>query len=892
MEDPIVSVVIPSYNHEKYISETIESILNQTYQNFEIIITDDGSSDDTVKIIKTFSDPRIKLYEFIKNQGACSALNNCIINSKGKYIAYISSDDVWELDKLEKQVEYLDENSSMAAVFTRAKIIDEKGKKLKGNHLYTDVFDYQNRSRSEWLNHFFYNSNCICHPSIMIKKAVYDDIGLYNERMANLPDYDMWIRLSLKYSFHILDDELVKFRVRDDEKNASASNVNNYTRSRFERLHIITHFLKIDDTEFFLKIFPDAEKYGTLKLDMIPYFLARIAYESNHDWKQMWALNELYELMQSKGYVEKLKNDYNFRFADFIEMSGQSDFFKLRAILEKNEAIHSKNEGIVKRDEAIRSKNEGLARRDKTIRSKDKSIREKNRIISRMKSDNNSLNKEVNGLIKENIDLKSNLYGIHYKNMDRTIIQSLFYKFPTLKILLNKNNTGFKNALINVKGYKAIKKNNLFDIGYYLQNNEDIRKSGKDPILHYIYHGFRENRKPNPEFDAKYYIERHADVKNSNLNPLVHYSLYGLKEDRKINKKQRIYKIAIIIKGNNGEYSPTSYVRLLLPLLHPDFKDKVDLEIITDKKLKETAEKHILNHQYDCCIVQRDVLGDLEFAKEVVTKFKEKNIPLIYEIDDDLLNIEKSHPEYEFYSSRSNSVLYLLENADAITVSTEELKNRYVKHNKNIWVIKNALDEKLWCKKSNKKSGDSIKIGYIGSFTHDNDLLIIKNAIINLKQKYAQKNIQIDFYVIGVMKDSDKEPWINTIKIPNNKKVYPEFVKWLKETVNFDFALAPLADNNINKSKSELKYLEYTALGLPGIYSDNGPFSEAISNEKNGLLVNENSSKAWEDQISKLIDDKALYSKILDNATKDIIDHYLLKNRVKEWDNLLSELIY
>ena len=217
---------------------------------------------------------------------------------------------------------------------------------------------------------------------------------------------------------------------------------------------------------------------------MIPYFLARIAYESNHDWKQMWALNELYELMQSKGYVEKLKNDYNFRFADFIEMSGQSDFFKLRAILEKNEAIHSKNEGIVKRDEAIRSKNEGLARRDKTIRSKDKSIREKNRIISRMKSDNNSLNKEVNGLIKENIDLKSNLYGIHYKNMDRTIIQSLFYKFPTLKILLNKNNTGFKNALINVKGYKAIKKNNLFDIGYYLKIMRILENLGK--ILSYI----------------------------------------------------------------------------------------------------------------------------------------------------------------------------------------------------------------------------------------------------------------------------------------------------------------------------------------------------------------------------------------------------------------------
>lgn len=877
MENIIVSVVIPSYNHEKYISETIDSILNQTFQDFEIIITDDGSLDNTVEVIKTFSDPRIKLFEFEENQGACAALNNCIINSKGKYIAYVSSDDVWDLDKLEKQVKYLNENSSIGAVFTKAKIIDENGNNLNGNHLYSNVFQYENRSRSEWLNRFFYRGNCICHPSIMIRKDVYDDIGFYNERMANLPDFDMWVRFCLKYSFYILDEPLIKFRIRNDEKNASAANPKTRVRSRFEVLRILNHYLKIDDIEFFLKIFPDAEKFGNLKSDMIPYFLARIAYETNHDEKQFWALNILYEFMQSKEIVDKLKNDYNFGYADFLKMSSECDIFKIVKILEMNKAIQGKNEGLARRDKAIQGKNEGL--------------REKNRIISMKSNENNLLNNMVNSLINDNKDLRSNLYEIQYQNMDRTLIQSLFYRFPSLKILFNKNNTSFKNALTNIKGYKAIKKNNLFDIGYYLENNEDIRSSGKDPIIHYIYHGFKENRKPNPKFDAEYYLDSYDDVRNSNLNPLVHYSLYGLKEDRKTYKKQSSYKIAIILKGNNGEYSPTSYVRLLLPLLHQYFKGKIEPIIITDKKFIENKKEHILNDQYDCCIVQRDVLGDLELSKIVVKICKEKNISLIYEIDDDLLNIEQSHPEYEFYSSRSNSVLYMLENADLITVSTEELRNRYEKYNKNIRVIRNALDENLWCKKSNKKSTDSIKIGYIGSFTHDNDLLIIKDAIINSKKKYAKRNIKIDFYVIGIMKSSDKEPWINTINIPNNKKVYPEFVKWLKEIVDFDFALAPLADNNINKSKSELKYLEYTALGLPGIYSDNGPFSKVISNEKNGLLVNNNSTKIWEEQISKLIENKLLYNKILDNATKDIKQNYLLKTRVKEWNGLLSEII-
>lgn len=86
--------------------------------------------------------------------------------------------------------------------------------------------------------------------------------------------------------------------------------------------------------------------------------------------------------------------------------------------------------------------------------------------------------------------------------------------------------------MINTKGYRAIKKNQLFDVEYYLKNNPDVNLSDMDPLMHYIYHGFKESRKPSAEFDGDFYIKTHEDVKNSNLNPLVHYSLYGMKEKR------------------------------------------------------------------------------------------------------------------------------------------------------------------------------------------------------------------------------------------------------------------------------------------------------------------------------------------------------------------------
>ena len=105
---PKVSIIIPSYNHEKYIRECLQSALNQDYQDFEIIITDDGSSDRSVEIIKEFTDPRIHLFVHPHNQGACVTMNHCLEQAKGEYIGVLNSDDAWEPTKLGKQVRLLD----------------------------------------------------------------------------------------------------------------------------------------------------------------------------------------------------------------------------------------------------------------------------------------------------------------------------------------------------------------------------------------------------------------------------------------------------------------------------------------------------------------------------------------------------------------------------------------------------------------------------------------------------------------------------------------------------------------------------------------------------------------------------------------------------------------
>lgn len=129
----------------------------------------------------------------------------------------------------------------------------------------------------------------------------------------------------------------------------------------------------------------------------------------------------------------------------------------------------------------------------------------------------------------------------------RSIKQRLISKFPSLYILFNIKDTGVKNALVNIKGYKSVKSNNLLDIEFYLKNNKSVRLSGMDPILHYMYHGFKEGKKPNPAFDGDYYLKRYSDVKNSDLNPLVHYGLYGINEGRSTHE----FKVSIIMSTYN-----------------------------------------------------------------------------------------------------------------------------------------------------------------------------------------------------------------------------------------------------------------------------------------------------------------------------------------------------
>jgi glycosyltransferase involved in cell wall biosynthesis len=325
---PLVSVTIPSYNHGKYIKECIQSVLDQTFQDFEIIITDDCSSDNSVEVIESIDDPRIKLFKHTKNLGACIAANNSILHSNGKYIAMLSSDDAWYPEKLEVQVEYLENNPDKAAVFGKVDWIDESSNIIADLTFPTaSLFEAENRTRFQWIRHFFLSGNCLCHPCSLVRRECYSKIGMLNPSFASLPDLDLWIRICLGYDIWILDQRLIKFRRFRDESNASGNNDKTLLRNQFEYRHALDNYLNISDPEDLLLIFPEAKKYGEVTPEIIPYFLGRMAIDTGGDYKVVWGLDTIYSQLLDEKISQQIENCCNFTYRDFLELTGNQDPF-------------------------------------------------------------------------------------------------------------------------------------------------------------------------------------------------------------------------------------------------------------------------------------------------------------------------------------------------------------------------------------------------------------------------------------------------------------------------------------------------------------------------------------------------------------------------------------
>lgn len=200
---PLVSIIMPAYNAEKTIVESIESVLRQTYKNWELIIVNDGSKDSTTAVVLAFNDERLRLIEQ-ENGGVANARNNGINNAKGEYIAFLDSDDLWVEEKLERQIGTL-EGGKYKMSYAKTWCFEENSNQIRDCFVNV-ALDFVDRDKI-----LIYDFIPIL--TVLIAKDVLDEVGCFDETLHGVEDWDLWIRVLQKYEAIYSDDFLAKYRI-------------------------------------------------------------------------------------------------------------------------------------------------------------------------------------------------------------------------------------------------------------------------------------------------------------------------------------------------------------------------------------------------------------------------------------------------------------------------------------------------------------------------------------------------------------------------------------------------------------------------------------------------------------------------------------------------------
>lgn len=368
MKKDLVSVLMVNYNHADTIEQSIRSVLEQTYSKLQLIIVDDGSTDNSVEIINSIEDPRIEVYEEKENKQICAVTNIGMKKVRGEYFARIDSDDLWEKNKLELQVEYLKEHPEHKICFTHVSIIDENDQVIDSELEKLYAVDYERQE--EWLETFFFLGNCLPMTSVLMTTKIMVEIGDFNIAYRQLHDFDYWIRIAKRYPMAVIPKKLARIRRYESETNNSNISEKNTTRTYNEYVDIRRHFFDEMSDEVLKKTFGKYFKNGNAEsreeLECEKAFLLCNPLGQGKAISNV-GIEYFVNLFQNKMMTDILDKNYGLNAKKFYELTGEHLYNdwklqeKIQIIKEKNKkfekTIEDKESRIKVLEEELRLRN-------------------------------------------------------------------------------------------------------------------------------------------------------------------------------------------------------------------------------------------------------------------------------------------------------------------------------------------------------------------------------------------------------------------------------------------------------------------------------------------------------------------------------------------------------
>jgi|WetSurSiteA1Bulk_404760.scaffolds.fasta_scaffold08135_2 glycosyltransferase involved in cell wall biosynthesis len=339
----------------------------------------------------------------------------------------------------------------------------------------------------------------------------------------------------------------------------------------------------------------------------------------------------------------------------------------------------------------------------------------------------------------------------------------------------------------------------------------------------------------------------------------------------------------------SSDFRPHSspFLRLIRPLSHLQVQAHIDSFFNVDYN-GEPVDLVIVDRLW-----RRDV--SLQLVQELVNRIHSKRAKLVYSLDDNYFDLDFkniSWPTEEILPI----VAFLLQQADAVWVTTSVLRERLLEYNPVIHILPNQLDERLLVIRHPPDlppliNKNRIVIGYMGTFTHDEDFMMILPALKAIHKHYPGR---IELQICGVFRNKDSKTELQELPIryinplPEEHE-YPLFMLWFTGHVRWDIAISPLRESSFNNCKSDIKFLDYAAMGAAGIFSQSPAYISTVHHKENGWIT-ENTPEAWEEALETLINDINLRLKISQNALHYLYSDRILMQQASRWVDMIETL--
>jgi hypothetical protein len=335
-------------------------------------------------------------------------------------------------------------------------------------------------------------------------------------------------------------------------------------------------------------------------------------------------------------------------------------------------------------------------------------------------------------------------------------------------------------------------------------------------------------------------------------------------------------------------YHGSAFIRLIQPLLHRPIPEDFDVQFGYD--LPEQKFDIVITERFWC---RTKTIADV---RALIHRIKRQALRFIYELDDNLLDLAWDEPWHGAITEEKRAIVRLfLREADVAMVSTPPLERRVQHICRRTFVVPNAIDETLFPpaeamrqKLIARSENKTVTFGYMGTPTHTQDLMMILEPLRGILRTYGER---VEFQIaqathdLRVRQSLDGLPY--TVLDVGRSGDYKLFVGWEAENLNWDFGIGPLTSSPLNDSKSDLKFLEYGVLGIPGVFSAGPSYSPSVIHERTGLVC-ANDPRSWYESMALMIENGNLRRELAANVLRYVHRQRTLKQQIGDWRTVLQ----